>query len=501
MRRLVLAAVVLAATGLITGCDKISGINPQRNWSLDPAPNAAYVWENIPPGELPETLVIVTASGGGLRAAALALGVLRGMNAVGLESGKTLADEIDVISSVSGGSVTAGYFALTGTRGLDDLKNKFITQHNMGRMIGGALRPDQLLSLASPTRERTDVVIDYLDKTLYGGATFASLAAHQRRPYLIVNSADMVEGSPFPFTQPMLDLLCSDLAKMKISTAVGASAAFPFANTPVTLENFSRPQKTCAGMKPVPWADSGSMTSWYEEPARARWQRAANAYASGRKAYVHLLDGGIADNLGISEPYRLLTQDDVSPSFKRQIALGKIKKIIVVTINARVHAASPDLDASPDTPSLIQVANGTVGAIRGAAALGTAEGLRIVLSERLRVMAATARQSGNVREAQNFATAADNTLLIAVDFEAIPDRIVSGKMDKGRRLTCRDLFNDIATSWTVTPAQVAGLEALGSAQFLTHPSFERLLRLVKGKREPVDMTVEKACALVEGKEG
>ena len=40
---------------------------------------------------------------------------------------------------------------------------------------------------------------------------------------------------------------------------------------------------------------------------------------TGSKKYIHLLDGGIADNLGVSEPYRLLTSDDVPPLFKQDI--------------------------------------------------------------------------------------------------------------------------------------------------------------------------------------
>lgn len=99
---------------------------PTRNVelaSLDP--REGYRWGALAGGELDDTILIFTASGGGTRATALALSTLRGLERLKLESGRSLADEIDVVSSVSGGSVTAGYFALTGTGGFDKLERDF----------------------------------------------------------------------------------------------------------------------------------------------------------------------------------------------------------------------------------------------------------------------------------------------------------------------------------------------------------------------------------------
>jgi NTE family protein len=70
--------------------------------------------------------------------------------------------------------------------------------------------------------ERIDLFIDYLDQQLFSDATFEDLIERGRRPYLILNAADMVEGAPFSFTQFNMDLLCSNLTEMKISTAVAA---------------------------------------------------------------------------------------------------------------------------------------------------------------------------------------------------------------------------------------------------------------------------------------
>jgi hypothetical protein len=55
--------------------------------------------------------------------------------------------------------------------------------------------------------ERIDLFIDYLDRQLFSDATFEDLIERGRRPYLILNAADMVEGAPFSFTQFNMDLL------------------------------------------------------------------------------------------------------------------------------------------------------------------------------------------------------------------------------------------------------------------------------------------------------
>src|SRR5437870_1899659 len=100
-----------------------------------------YRWGNLAPNSLDDTLVVVTASGGGTRATTLALAVLRGLDRVALPNGRTLAQEVDIISSVSGGSVTAGYFALRGPDGFDTLERDFVRQDGMAVLLGAGLNP------------------------------------------------------------------------------------------------------------------------------------------------------------------------------------------------------------------------------------------------------------------------------------------------------------------------------------------------------------------------
>ena len=79
------------------------------------------------PGNWDKLLVYLTFSGGGTRAAALSYGVLEELRDTETTiSGRKqrLLDEVDVISSVSGGSFTAAYYGLFGDRIFKDFESK-----------------------------------------------------------------------------------------------------------------------------------------------------------------------------------------------------------------------------------------------------------------------------------------------------------------------------------------------------------------------------------------
>jgi NTE family protein len=343
--------------------------------------------------------------------------------------------------------------------------------------------------LASPSKERIDLLVDYLDRQLFHDVTFEKLVERRRRPYLILNAADMVEGTPFPFTQYTMDLLCSDLTKVKLSTAVAASAAFPVALSPITLKNY-RPCEAIA--KPV-WLRAAQQTSWYLDPPRVAWQRTASAYADGQKKFIHLLDGGIADNLGVSEPYRLLTSDDVPVSLKQDIAAGKIKKIVFVMINARSFAGS-GLDNSQATPSALAMLTASMDSSIDRATFSTSERIRDLLIERFRGMAddidREARKPGPMRDklreiGANFRTVAGNTQFLAVDFDAIGDQ------------RCRTAFHSIETSWALPGNQLDGLNVMGEALLAQNPDFPKVLQAVNARPGPPFATVEQACTVLK----
>lgn len=114
------------------------------------------------------------------------------------------------------------------------------------------------------------------------------------RPFLSINATDVASGARFEFTQDEFELIGSDLSQFPISRAVAASSAFPIVLTPVVLKNYSAEQK-----KPEPeW-----IKSIIENPAastRLKYVAAhARSYGDAQRRFIHLLDGGLSDNLGL----------------------------------------------------------------------------------------------------------------------------------------------------------------------------------------------------------
>ena len=459
---------LLALLGVLGACTY-----PVRNEAIGTDLDE-YRYDRLGPDRLGDTLVVVTASGGGTRAAALTMAVLKAMDKVELKAGGTLAEEVDILSSVSGGSVAAAYFALRGRKGFGEFDREFLQHNGMSALLGSGLA--QLPALATPSRERIDILIDYFDERLFKQRTYKQLIDNRRRPYLILNAADMVEGSPFPFTQSTMDLLCSDLTRMKLSTAVAASAAFPVAFSPVSLTNY----RPCTTRRKPGWLEQAGDTPWYDDPPRVMWQRTAAPYATGQKKFVHLLDGGLADNLGVSEPFRLLTSEDVAPLLRQQIADGKIRKIVFVLVNAR-SAKPSELDGKRDTPGIVDMLSASISSTLDRATFNMSERLRVLLTEFF--VGESRNDIHDRRTRANFAAIARETYLIPIDFHAIDDP------------ACRTRFHSIGTNWALPSDTLRSLELMGEALLANDPDFRRMLKAV-GAADPGQpfVDVNAACA-------
>src|SRR6266446_5949909 len=159
-----------------------------------------------------DTFIVVTFSGGGVRAAALAYGTLQALKQLPATAGQgTLLDEIDVISSVSGGSVTAAWYALKGQgslrrAGQEDEFVKFLRNDDaMGSLYWRSLNPLSLTRYAFTTYQRSDVLAGFFSDRLFGDATYAAVkdryATERNQPFVILNATDLGHETGFPFTQ------------------------------------------------------------------------------------------------------------------------------------------------------------------------------------------------------------------------------------------------------------------------------------------------------------
>lgn len=349
MSRLAVAVVVVTVLGACA-----APINPR----LPAYGPGGYRYANArADGPEEELFVILAFSGGGTRAAAFSYGLLEGLQSVTYQPAtgppRTLLDDVDVISSVSGGSFTAAHYALFGAEGFKRFEETFLYRNIQGELIARALLPWNWARLLRSDVSRIDLAADLYDETVFGGATFGALLgdAH-RRPYLLLNATDMTLGTRFEFTQDQFDLLCSDLSAVPIARAVAASSAFPILLSPLTLHNYSGGH--CDEFRPPLWLANGLASA--NAPRRVALARALMSYRNDVKErpFVHLLDGGLSDNIGLRGPYVALSGQDSAWSLFTKINQGKVRRVLVITANART-GRDPGWDKRESPPGLVGV--------------------------------------------------------------------------------------------------------------------------------------------------
>ena len=264
-----------------------------------------------------------------------------------------LLDELDVISGVSGGAVTAAYFALHREHYFEEFGPRFLHRNVAREMWQALLNPATLVRLMSRRFGRGDLYAEVLDRRLFQGATYASLAQVPGAPFVILNATDLSVGARFEFTQDRFDAICVDLSRYPLARAVAASAAAPPAVSPLALRNFAGqcgyqvPAWALAAAAQGDVADSDATRRHLLAREQLAYQQAA------RYPYLHLVDGSIADDLGVRALTDLMLGPSAGTSWQ---ARGlRPRKIVLIAVNAtadtgpgiaRRRAAPPELETA-----------------------------------------------------------------------------------------------------------------------------------------------------------
>jgi NTE family protein len=320
-------------------------------------PDVGYRYETLKTAsENSESLfVLLTFSGGGTRAAALSYGVMEQLRNLRIEwegEERRLLDEVDVISSVSGGSFTAAYYGLFREELFDPdrYEKNFLYRNIQRELIFALMNPINWFRLASPTFGRVELAAELYDRELFRGKTFSYLIDQALRPFIMVNATDITMGAQFTFVQDQFDLICSDLAGVQVSRAVAASSNFPIAFSPLTVNNYAG---TCNFREPN-WITEASKDLLINPPRYNR-ARIARSYLNSReRKYVHLLDGGVSDNIGLRGQLVSIGSNDPSWSVLNKINLKQVKKVLVIVVDSRTDPKT-DIDQSPSSPRLDKI--------------------------------------------------------------------------------------------------------------------------------------------------
>lgn len=220
--------------------------------------------------------VALCLSGGGYRAMIFHLGVLWRLN----ESG--YLRKLDRISSVSGGSITAGMLGLKWNElhfsdgvaedlvklVIDPVRQFAHVTIDVTSLLEGVFAPGAI----------SDRVADKYDAHLFGGASLQDLPADP--PRFVINATNVQSGVLWRFSRPyMRDYLVGEVKnpKVRLAVAVAASSAFPPFLSPARLQ-----------LNPAEFSPSVG-EPYHREP-----------YTRD----VYLSDGGVYDNLGLETAWK-----------------------------------------------------------------------------------------------------------------------------------------------------------------------------------------------------
>jgi len=334
-------ALVLAATCLAAGCAS-TGSAPIN----EPLKQGATVSLALPTAPMHENTIILSLSGGGLRAAAFSHGVLLALQSLATPEGDLL-DDVAVVSSVSGSSLTAAYFALHGRAGLSRFREEVLApgfEHDL-RL---SLTPWNLFHLMGAGLNSGAGLAQALDHKVFHGATFADLYAVSNVDVRI-HATELYFRMPFPFIPAAFGTLCSDLSRYPVANAVAASMAVPMVFSPIVLRSYPG---RCAPIVETRTAPGGPRRTSHELAVIAS---AMKAYREPPTKYAKLADGGLIDNFAVNEITlsRLFMGTPTAPMSERDAV--RIHRLLLVAVDASRPSRGEWLE-SVDGPEGISLA-------------------------------------------------------------------------------------------------------------------------------------------------
>lgn len=345
MKKLLLLGACVSLSACSTLLPPLNHPAPKEPININQAPLSEYHRSD-------DLALILTFSGGGTRAAAFSYGVMQALHntKLGEKGDKRLLEEVDLISSVSGGSFTAAYYGLYGDRLFNRYEKDFLKKPVQSSLLKFWLfAPTNWIRLTPALYNRSDLAADYYSDTIFGRKTFADM--RRDGPQIFINATDLGTGSGFSFTRDNFRWICSDLNKFPVGRAVAASSAVPVLFSPIAMKNYGG---SCA---PFPHQKKELPASAKRVDAQAFGLR---KYADAEHyKYLHLVDGGVVGNLGIRPLLHVIFEQDnnfwkVMKTFNMQ----KTKKVAFIVVNA-ADAISPTIPLRRREPSTKE----TLGAV------------------------------------------------------------------------------------------------------------------------------------------
>ena len=421
-----------------------------------------------------ENLVILAFSGGGTRAAAFSYGVLeflRRTEIVGPMGNKVrLLDAVDVITGVSGGSFTALAYGLYGDKLFADYEQRFLKRNVQGELIARALNPAYWGDLSSTGWGRSELAAQLYDEILFNGATFGDLDRGDG-PFILASATDISTGARLTFNQNLFNVLCSNLDPVRLSRAAAASSAVPVVLSSVTINNYGG---TCNLTMP-PWAKPFINSANPPRPAARviRELKEAEAYMDGvHRPYIHLVDGGVSDNVGMRGVLDALQLLEALHEEGVPTPLDRARRIIVFVVNS---LSSPptnwdESEAPPGTFDILLKATGV-----------PIDHYSYEAVELLKDISARWHTARRIRDLAQCSTNKDSPVCAAIRAPQAEIYAIDVSFPALKDKAELDYLNQQPTSFVLPAEAVDRLRAAAGTIILASPEFQRLLKDVGAK--------------------
>jgi len=426
---------------ILNGCTSYSRV---QNHDLDKTLAYRDSTQSKKHKEPGEVQLFLSFSGGGTRAAAFSYGVLEELRDTQVKlNGKTnsLLSEVDTISSVSGGSFTSAYYGLYGEQIFERYEKEFLAKDIQGTLITSLFNPINWFRFSTSGFDRTELAIAHYDRQIFKGATFADFKPDG--PNIRINATDLNSGQPFIFNQNYFNYLCSDVSKFKVSRAVTASSAVPVAFAPIVLKNYDNCNHQIASVFKQALKSAKGTRSYQHA------QSLKNYLDKNRVKYIHLVDGGIADNLGLRASYDAINLLGGIKNYVQATEMKIPKYLVMIIVNS---AVSPKrlINQTSQEPSLGDQIDAVTSAQMERYTVETLNLLKSSLDEWTKQLS---------KDGKNHI----KTYLIHINFNEFKERKV------------RNYFNMLPTSLSLPRSQIGALKEAGRQLLRQNETFQDLL--------------------------
>jgi NTE family protein len=253
---------------------------------------------------------------------------------------------------------------------------------------------------------------------------------------------------------------------MRLSRAAAASSAVPVVLTPVTFNNYGG---TC-GYELPPWIKPFVDAVDPPRPAAraTRHVKEEAEFSDGvNRPYIHVVDGGVSDNLGMRSVLDTLEIMEALHLVGQPTPLDHVRRIIVFVVNS-ISSPKTQWDKSESPPGTLEILLKAAGVPIDRYSYETTELLRDKQARwhAMKLLRESPAFAANKDPAVAAALRTPDATIYAIDvsFAALNDKAEL------------DYLNELPTSFTLPAEAVDRLRAAAGKAIMASPDFQRLLK-------------------------